>query len=70
MEFIEKLDKAFDQLKAFPASTVKSDVKKGLHTRSITKQSSVFYYFDSENIKVVSIFDNRLDPERLKNEIK
>lgn len=68
-EFIEKLDKSFEQIRKYPESTVKSDLKKGLHMCVVTKQTSIFYYFDSKKIKVATIFDNRMDPNKLNEEI-
>ena len=36
----------------------------------VTKQTSLFYRFDSKTIKVVTIFDNRMNPDKLKKELK
>lgn len=69
-EFIKKLEKAFNQIKSYPESCIKTDSVKGLHMLVVTKQTSVFYRFDSKNIYVVTIFDNRMDPEKLRKEIK
>ncbi|MBW6535433.1 MAG: type II toxin-antitoxin system RelE/ParE family toxin [Mariniphaga sp.] len=68
--FIKKLDKSFEQLKKFPESSMRSELKKGLHRSVVTKQTSVFYHFDEKSIKVVTIFDNRMDPKKLKTELK
>ena len=36
----------------------------------VTKQTSLFYRFDSESITIVALFDNRMNPAKLKKEIK
>jgi len=69
-EFIDKLDASFDQIKIYPASSIRSDVKKGLHKCVVTKQTSVYYLFDEKTIKVATIIDNRMDSDKLKKEIE
>ncbi len=69
-DFIEKLDKSLNQIQKLPESCPKSDHIKGLHMLVVTKQTSIFYSFDSKTIKVVTIFDNRMDPNKLKKELK
>jgi len=36
----------------------------------VSKQTSIFYRFDKEYIKIVTVFDNRMNPNKLKGEIK
>ena len=69
-DFIKKLDKSFNQIQKFPESCPKTDYVKGLHMLVVTKQTSLFYRFDSKTIKVVTIFDNRMNPDKLKKELK
>ena len=69
-EFIKKLDKSFKQIQKYPESCQKSDLVKGLHMLVVTKQTSVFYRYDTKSIKVVTIFDNRMDPKKLNKELK
>ena len=69
-DFIKKLDKSLNQIQKFPGSCPKTDFVKGLHMLVATKQTSVFYRFDSKTIKVVTIFDNRMDPDKLRKELK
>ena len=35
----------------------------------VTKQTSLFYRFDKKTITIVTIFDNRMNPDRLKTEV-
>ena len=69
-DFIKKLDRSLTQIQKFPESCPKTDFVKGLHMLVITKQTSLFYRFDSKTIKVVTIFDNRMDPDELKRKLK
>ncbi len=57
-DFIKKLDKSLNQIQKFPESSSKTDFVKGLHMLVVTKQTSIFYQFDSKTIKIVTIFDN------------
>jgi plasmid stabilization system protein ParE len=68
IDFIEKLDKSLKRLQKFPESCQQSDLIKGLHMLVVTKQTSLFYRFDSKNITIVTLFDNRMNPEKLKKE--
>jgi len=67
-DFIKKLDKSLERVQKFPESCQQTDFMKGLHMLVITKQTSLFYRFDSKNITIVTLFDNRMDPKKLKKE--
>jgi plasmid stabilization system protein ParE len=69
-DFIEKLDKSLDIIKKYPESTEKSDLKKGLHRCVVTKQTTLYYQFNSTTIKVITLFDTRMNPKRLKTRTK
>ncbi len=69
-DFIKKLDKSLKQIRNFPESCQKTNVVKGLHMLVVTKQTSVFYRFDSKTIKIVTVFDNRMNPDKLEKEAK
>ncbi|MCF8352665.1 MAG: type II toxin-antitoxin system RelE/ParE family toxin [Bacteroidales bacterium] len=68
-DFIEKLDKAVTQIRKYPKSAEESKAKSGLRKYVVTNQTTVFYRFDSKSVKIVTLFDNRMDPEKLKNEL-
>jgi plasmid stabilization system protein ParE len=67
-DFIKKLDKSLSQIQIFPESCQQTNFVQGLHKFVVTKQTAFFYRFDSETITVVTIFDNRMNPDRLKKE--
>ncbi|MEI6141305.1 MAG: type II toxin-antitoxin system RelE/ParE family toxin [Mariniphaga sp.] len=68
-DFIKKLDKSFTQLQKLPESCPQSDLVKGLHMFVVTKQTSLYYRFDKNSVMIVTVFDNRMNPDRLKTEI-
>jgi plasmid stabilization system protein ParE len=70
MDFIKKLDKSLKQIQIYPESCPQTDFVKGLHMLVVTKQIFVFYRFDSGSIQVITIFDNRMNPKKLKKETK
>jgi len=67
-DFIKKLDKSLTRVQKFPESCQKTDFVKGLHMLVVTKQTSIFYRYDSKNITIVTLFDNRMNPDKLKEE--
>ncbi len=69
-EFILKLDKAMNHLAQFPASHPKSETIKGLHRYVITRQTTIFYRFNKNVVTIVTLFDNRQDPNKIKEETK
>ena len=66
----QKLDQLFHQLKTFPEIAQKTSLIKGLHRLIITKQTTIYYRFDKKHIKIATIFDTRMDPKKLKKEVK
>ncbi|MDH5603645.1 MAG: type II toxin-antitoxin system RelE/ParE family toxin [Cyclobacteriaceae bacterium] len=69
-EFIEKIDKALNQIQELPDSFPKSDEVKNLHKCVVTKQTSMYYRYTSKTITIVAIIDNRYSDNRKKKEVK
>ena len=69
-DFLQKFDKSINQIKHFPESCPESNSIKGLRKLVITKQTSLYYQFDEDNINIVSIIDNRMNPLNIKKEIE
>jgi plasmid stabilization system protein ParE len=67
--FIKKLDKSIKFISSFPEATEESNIKKGLHRCVVTKQTTIYYLFDEAEIKIVAIFDTRMNSDRLKKVI-
>lgn len=66
-DFIDKFDKAIDRIKGYPESCRETDYVKGLRMLVVTKQTSLVYRFNSKKIIIVTIIDNRMNPEKTKN---
>ncbi|MDC9721467.1 MAG: type II toxin-antitoxin system RelE/ParE family toxin [Urechidicola sp.] len=69
-EFVKKIDKSISVIKEQPESFPSSEKEKGLRKCVVTKQTTLYYRFDQEKIKVVTIFDTRQNPKKLKSDIK
>jgi len=67
-DFIIKLDKSLKQIQKFPESCPHTRYVKGIHMLVVTKQTSLIYRFNSKTITIVTLFDNRMNPDRLKKE--
>lgn len=68
--FVEKFDQMVNQLRTFPELGQKTELLKGLHRLVITKQTTIYYQYDDSRIKIATIFDTRMDPKKIKKEIK
>lgn len=68
-DFIMKLDACFEIIKNNPEGFARTDLVKGLHKCSVTKQNTIYYTFDESSIFVVTVFDTRQNPKKLKKEI-
>jgi plasmid stabilization system protein ParE len=64
-KFALKLEKVLDTIKnqpfAFPASK-----KMGIRRAVLTRQTTIYYEIFNDTIKIVTIFDSRQNPEKLK----
>jgi len=69
-EFIKKLDKSLKQIQQYPDGFSETKIVKGLHMFVVTKQTSLFYRYDTKTINIVSVFDNRSNPNKIKKELK
>ena len=68
--FVFKLNQVLNQLKSFPEIGQKTNLVKDLYLFVITKQTTIYYRFDKNYIKIATILDNRMDPKKIKKEIK
>lgn len=50
----------------FPISNINRKIRKVV----ISKQTSLFYHFNYKHIVIVSVFDTRQDPNKIKKDIK
>lgn len=68
-DFVKKMDRNIEIIKVHPESFPESQKETGLHKCVITKQTTLYFRFDSKQIKVVTIFDNRQNPKKLNKEL-
>ncbi len=68
-DFIEKLDSSIEIIKNQPELFPMSKKAKSLRKCVITKQTILYYRFNSKRINIVTIFDARQNPNKLEKEI-
>ena len=68
-DFVEKLDSSIEIIKNQPEIFPESKKGKGLRKCVITKQSTLYYRYNSKQINIITIFDSRRDPNKLSKEI-
>lgn len=68
-DFIIKLDATIEMLKSNPESFPKSKKQKGLHKFVITKQTTLYYTFNSKEIFIITLFDTRQNPNKIKKDL-
>ncbi|MGH1387936.1 type II toxin-antitoxin system RelE/ParE family toxin [Kordia sp.] len=65
-DFIKKLDSSIDSIKSNPTMFPEIYKNAGIYKCVITKQTSLYYKFNTKTIFIVTIFDTRQDPSKLK----
>ena len=67
-EFLIRLDRKISQISLHPESCPKSAELGGIYRCTVSKQTSFFYRVDfkKEEIEIITFFDVRLDPDKLK----
>jgi plasmid stabilization system protein ParE len=68
-EFVQKLDNSIKTIKNQPEAFPESTLRNGLRKCVITKQTTMFYRFNSSRVFIVTIFDSRQNPEKLNEEL-
>jgi plasmid stabilization system protein ParE len=69
-DFIKKLDKSVDFIKSNPKTFPEVQKNTGLYKCVITKQTTLYYRFNSKTIFIVTVFDTRQNPSKLKKSMK
>ncbi len=65
-KFAKKLDKQLELLKTSPETFAFANSSKEVRRTIIAKLTSVYYCIEGNDIKIISVFDNRQSPEKLK----
>jgi hypothetical protein len=69
---LEKLSKEFELISLHPYRCKKTETFPFLYKCIVTKQTSAMYKVNEDKsiIEIVTIFDNRQDPNKIKKELK
>lgn len=72
MDFLALLDEKVKQIASHPESCQKSMEFGGIYKCVVTKQTTFFYrvYYNREEIEIITLFDTRQDPNKLKKQTK
>ena len=65
-KFFQKLEKQFLLLSIFPEAYPLSQKKKNIHRCVLTKNLTIYYTVKDDYLVLLSIFDTRQDPVKLK----
>ena len=68
-KFISKLDGSIEQICMFPESCLESENFPGIRKCVVTRQTSLYYRINEGVIEVITLIDNRQDPDKLKAEL-
>jgi plasmid stabilization system protein ParE len=68
-KFITKLDKSIYLIQEEPEIFPKSQINKNQYRCVLSKQTTIYYKYNSKQIRVLSLFDTRQNPTKI-NKIK
>lgn len=69
-DFIKKVKEKLKQISLYPKSCLKTSEFPNLYKCIVTKQTSLYYRIIKNEIEIITITDNRQDPEKVFTEIK
>lgn len=71
-DFLEKLTAKIEQISEYPESCQKSMEFGGMYKCVVTKQTTFFYRvnFPKKEIEIITFFDTRADPKKLKQQLE
>ena len=70
IDFIDKLDRALHIIKSNPESFQKSELVNGLHKCVIARQTTIYYRYDNDFVYIITLFNNRQNPNELTRDVK
>lgn len=70
-DFLAKLTSKIEHISQYPESCQKSTKFGGIHRCVVTKQTTFFYRvnFEKKEIEIITLFDTRQDPDKLKEQL-
>lgn len=69
-KFPDKLKQKFDQISLQPQSSPLTEEFDSVYWSVVTHQCSLYYRINGDEIEIITITDNRQDPEKTRQEIK
>lgn len=68
-KFLKKLKSSINRISNFPESNQKSEELGGIYKCIVSRQTSLFYRIYNSEIEIITIIDNRQDPDSISAEI-
>ena len=68
-KFLKKLKSSINRISNFPESNKKSEELGGIYKCIVSRQTSIFYRIYNGEIEIITIVDNRQDPDSISQEI-
>ncbi|UPQ77727.1 type II toxin-antitoxin system RelE/ParE family toxin [Flavobacterium azooxidireducens] len=65
-DFLDKLYFSLNAIKLNPESFPKSEINKKQYRCVVSWQTTLYYRFNSKEIRVLALFDTRMNPEKIK----
>ena len=69
-KFIQKFTERLNALETNPEGFPQNELRSELRKLVITKQTSILYKIAEDSIFIVTLIDNRQDPDSIEKEIK
>ncbi len=66
-KFVMKFESYVNTIFINPETFSKSQIKHGLRKCVISKQTTLYYRFNNKEIRLLSIFDTRQNPKKIKS---
>jgi plasmid stabilization system protein ParE len=70
IKFLDKLTQKFEQISLQPESSPITEEFESVYWSVVTRQCSLYYRIQDNEIEIITITDNRQDPEKINKEIK
>ena len=69
-KFISNLDKVIYLIQIEPETFPKSELNNKYRKCVLSKQTSIYYKFNTKRVEIIAFFDTRQDPNKIKKDIK
>lgn len=68
--FILILSEKINQIAIYPKSYIESKEFSGIFKCIVTKQTTFYYRFHTDEIEIITLFDSRQNPKKLNKQLK